>query len=85
MMESSLFNREKLSGEHALMRTRSLMTTAKRYGGTLVCLWHNVLWDEPDFAGWGEHFVATLQAAIVEGADVCSLDEACRREGLAKS
>jgi hypothetical protein len=79
MMESSLFNREKLTTEEALARTRSLMKTAKRHGGVLVCLWHNVLWDEPDFEGWGEHFVDTLEAARIDGAEISSLAKALSR------
>ncbi len=79
IMESCLFNREKLTAAQAMARTRSLMATVKRFGGTLVCLWHNVLWDEPDFAGWGEHFVSTLQAGRAEGAHIITLSEALSR------
>lgn len=78
LMESSLFNREGLSLDRALHQTRELAETVKRHGGVLVALWHNVLWDEPDFAGWGEHFVGTLDLARRLGGTTTSLTEALR-------
>lgn len=78
LMESSLFNREGLSLEEANRQTEALAETVRRHGGVLVALWHNVLWDEPDFAGWGEHLVGTLELAERLGGTTTSLTEALR-------
>ena len=60
LMESAVFNRQQLSVEEAVEQTSRLAARVRREGGVLVALWHNVLWDEPDFAGWGAHFIETL-------------------------
>lgn len=75
-MESVLFNRRGLDGEQALAVTRDLLATCRRFGGVAVGLWHNTLWDELDFPGWGDHFTATLDEAATQGAYIASLRDA---------
>lgn len=76
VMESSLFNRMGLDVEGAMEATQAAAGTARRHGGALVVLWHNVLWEEDDAPGWGEHFERTLRWAVSDGASVASLGSA---------
>ncbi|NNE70741.1 MAG: hypothetical protein HKN29_10320 [Rhodothermales bacterium] len=85
LMESSLFNREGLDLEGALKRTRVLADTVRRHGGVLIALWHNVLWDEPDFLGWGEHLLATLDLASETGGSIGSLSQVFASRTLGQS
>jgi Family of unknown function (DUF7033) len=81
MMESALFNRAGLTTSQSVRQGGQLLRTVQLYGGVLVALWHNVLWDEPDFAGWGDHFLATLEAATDSGGAILPLSAALRGWG----
>ena len=50
-----------------------MISVCREYGGVFVGLWHNTLWDEEDFPGWGEHFVQSLSIADRERACITSL------------
>ena len=76
LMDAALFNRRHLSPAEAQQATDELLRTCKRFGGVGVMLWHNVLWDEEDHAGWGRHFLQTLDRARAQGALITSLREA---------
>ena len=76
LMESTLFHRQNLTLRQSTERTRKLMKTCRRYGGVFVGLWHNTLWDEDEYPGWGEHFISALDLAQDEGALISSLREA---------
>lgn len=73
MMDGTLFNYRKLDGEQALGVSIELMQWCKRFGGVCVGLWHNMLWDEMDFPGWGQHFLECMDYAVEEGANISSL------------
>ncbi len=73
LMDGALFNRRHLGAEEARDVTETLLATCRRFGGVCTMLWHNTLWDEIDFPGWGGHFVDTLDAAAREGACLTSL------------
>jgi len=64
MMEAALFNRRGLCVDEAVAVSRRLIYTCRRFGGVCVMLWHNTLWDEVEFPGWGRHFTDTLDAAV---------------------
>jgi len=72
-MESALFNREDRHLDEALDRTNALMDECRRHQGVFVGLWHNILWDEIDVPGWGEHFVRTLDRAATGEARMDTL------------
>lgn len=76
VMEAALFNRRNLSVAEALDATQAVMDVCRRFGGVAVMLWHNVLWDELDYPGWGQHFTETLDAAANQGARIASLAQA---------
>ncbi|MFQ5570879.1 MAG: polysaccharide deacetylase family protein [Rhodothermales bacterium] len=76
VMESFLFNRRELTPEEARQATLDIMRTCRRFGGVAVMLWHNVLWDELDHPGWGQHFIDTLDAALDQGGKILSLKDA---------
>lgn len=76
VMESVLFVRRKLSSEAAFQATEALLQACRRYGGLCVALWHNTLWDERDFPGWGLHFAQTLQQAAAQDALIVDLRSA---------
>lgn len=65
-MESALFNRANLSVEEAVADTRELMDVCRSFGGVFTGLWHNTLWDEADYPGWGAHFELSLAHASAE-------------------
>ncbi|MBO6576543.1 MAG: polysaccharide deacetylase family protein [Rhodothermales bacterium] len=73
LMESALFNRRGLNAEYALQATAKLIDRVRLHGGACVALWHNVLWDEMDYPGWGSHFLGTLDLAIQQEATIESL------------
>lgn len=74
-MESALFNRANLSLDEAIADTRELMDVCHSFGGVFTGLWHNTLWDEADYPGWGAHFEATLAHASEEDALMDTLSE----------
>ncbi|MEM1128368.1 MAG: polysaccharide deacetylase family protein [Bacteroidota bacterium] len=78
VMESTLFNRRHLDLKAAIAATEEVLRQCQRFGGVAVMLWHNTLWDELDYPGWGAHFLATLDAATARGGRVLSLAEAHR-------
>lgn len=73
VMESALFNRQRLSVEEAVRDTDRLMQICTAFGGVFVGLWHNTLWDEADYPGWGRHFEETLRAASDRGGRMDTL------------
>ena len=75
VMDGTVFNYRNLNLEEAMSSTRELMQWCKRFGGVCVGLWHNMLWDELDFPDWGEHFLASMDYAVKEGAYLSSLKE----------
>lgn len=82
VMESALFNRRGLQGDAARAATAAVLQACRRFGGVCVALWHNTLWDEMDYPGWGRHFLETLDAAQAEGALVASLRDALDASGF---
>jgi hypothetical protein len=84
-MDGTLFNRRGLSVADAISTTRDLMDRCRSFGGCAVVLWHNVLWDELDAAGWGRHFVETLDYAVEQGALITDLSTALRSWRLPQS
>ena len=76
LMDAALFNRRHLSPGDAQQATDHLLQTCKRFGGVGVMLWHNVLWDEEDHAGWARHFLQTLDEARAGDALITSLRDA---------
>lgn len=73
VMDSALFNRQKLDLSQAIDYTTELMNVCRDFGGVFVGLWHNTLWDEPDYPGWGAHFLATLAFSDRNSASIDSL------------
>lgn len=78
VMESVLFVRRELGLDEALRATEALLETCRHYGGVCVALWHNTLWDERDFPGWGAHFERILQQASAKGAFIADLQSAIK-------
>lgn len=76
IMESTLFSHRRLDVEAAMDATVAVLEQARRFGGVCVALWHNILWDELDFPGWGRHFEETLAYATEADALVASLEGA---------
>ena len=76
VMDSALFNRQNLSASEAVTASKEILQMCARFGGIGVILWHNVLWDELDFPGWGDHFEAILQWAAESGGGILSLRSA---------
>ncbi len=74
-MESAIFNRLGASGAVAVDLTRSLMQTCEELGGVFTGLWHNTLWDEAEYPGWGHHFTWTLDRARSHAAAMLRVDE----------
>jgi hypothetical protein len=74
VMDSTLFNRRGYSPEQAIEASRKLAEECRRYGGAMVVLWHNILWDELDCPDWGRHFTDMLDLAKNEGALIASLE-----------
>jgi hypothetical protein len=75
-MDAGLFNREGLDVDQAVEVATWAMEEARRCGGVCVGLWHNVLWEEGDYPGWGEHFQRCLIAAHDRDANLSTLSEA---------
>ncbi|MEX1054855.1 MAG: polysaccharide deacetylase family protein [Rhodothermales bacterium] len=78
VMDSTLFNRRGYSLAQAMEATKRLAEECRRYGGAMVVLWHNILWDELDCPDWGTHFTETLDLARNEDALIASLEESLR-------
>jgi len=76
VMESTLFNRQHLTLEQSIEKTHNLIQTCRRYGGAFVGLWHNTLWDDDEYPGWGEHFTSALDFAQDKGGLISSLSKA---------
>ena len=76
LMDGVLFNRRHMSVDEAVEATRRLIEVCKKYDGVCVALWHNTLWDEMDFPGWGEHFEHSLRLAVEENARIDTLQGA---------
>lgn len=76
VMESALFNRMNLSPSEAIDYTRKLIHTCADFGGVFVGLWHNTLWDELDYPGWGAHFEATLDETVRQEGGMKALEGA---------
>lgn len=72
-MESAMFNRQGLSLEDACQETRFLMEVCRSFGGVFTGLWHNTLWDEVDYPGWGAHFEDSVSFAAESGARMDTL------------
>ncbi len=79
-MDGTLFNYRNLSLEEAVVASKTLIKACKKHGGVCVGLWHNMLWDEMDFPGWGAHFEQTLDYVLQEEGAITTLQEAC--EGI---
>ncbi len=77
-MESALFNRMNLNLEQAQLATHDMMETCAQFGGAFIALWHNTLWDESDYPGWGDHFISTLSEAKRMEAEVETLQNAIK-------
>lgn len=73
-MESAIFNRMGASGAAAVDLTRTLMQTCEEWGGVFTGLWHNTLWDEDDFPGWGHHFTWALDRARSRSAAILPVE-----------
>lgn len=73
VMESALFNRRGLDAAGARAATEAVLHACRRFGGAAVLLWHNTLWDELDYPGWGRHFLDTLDTARAGGAHISAL------------
>ena len=80
-MDGALFNRQQLSVEAANEVNSRLLDACRRYRGCAVMLWHNTLWDELDFPGWGANFMYTMDAAVEKEARVLSLEAALQGYG----
>lgn len=76
VMDSALFNRQKLTPDQAINQTKAVLSQCKEFGGVGVVLWHNVLWDEIDFPGWGRHFESIMEWTMGSGARTMSLEGA---------
>jgi len=76
IMESALFNRMNLSLQQAIDYTNNLMSLCADFGGVCVALWHNTLWDESDYPGWGDHFLSTVSKAKSMDASMDTLKNA---------
>ena len=76
IMDGTVFNRRNLTVDGAMQASRRLVEACKSYGGVFVGLWHNTLWDELDFPGWGEHFERTLDLVEEKGGEIMTLQKA---------
>ncbi|MFK7847725.1 MAG: polysaccharide deacetylase family protein [Rhodothermales bacterium] len=72
-MDGTLFNYRMLSLDESSVVCQKLISTCKKYNGVCVGLWHNMLWDEMDFPGWGAHFTEILDYVVKEEGAIDSL------------
>ncbi|MEM8484306.1 MAG: polysaccharide deacetylase family protein [Bacteroidota bacterium] len=77
-MDGTLFNYRNMGFEEALAAAQTLILTCKKHGGVCVGLWHNMLWDEMDFPGWGAHFEQTLDFVVKEQGEITTLQDVCQ-------
>ncbi|MDE2827596.1 MAG: polysaccharide deacetylase family protein [Bacteroidota bacterium] len=75
-MDGALFNRQNYGTAEAIQESIELLKLCKMFGGVAVGLWHNVVGEELDYPGWGEHFEKTLGWGASQGAYVASLKDA---------
>ena len=76
VMDSTLFTHRSLSLGKAVSESVALMDTCKHHHGVFVGLWHNILWDEQERPGLGDHFISCLDQAKNEKAKITSLRSA---------
>ncbi len=75
-MDGALFNRQKYGAAEAIQESIKLLELCQKFGGVAVGLWHNVVGEELDYPGWGEHFEQTLRWSSTQGAHIASLQDA---------
>ncbi|MCY3615749.1 MAG: hypothetical protein OXH03_11760 [Bacteroidetes bacterium] len=75
-MDGALFNRQKYGTAEAIQESMELLKLCQMFGGVAVGLWHNVIGEELDYPGWGEHFEKTLGWGGSNGAYIASLQDA---------
>ncbi len=75
-MDGALFNRQKYGAAEAIQESIELLKLCQTFGGVAVGLWHNVIGEELDYPGWGEHFEKTLRWSNTQGAHIASLRDA---------
>jgi len=61
VMDSTLFWYRQMNADEAFEATKSLAETVMKYGGVLVLLWHNILWDPLGNEGYGEHYERMME------------------------
>lgn len=76
LMDGTVFNYRNLEDAEAQAITQKMVDACKQFGGVCVALWHNTLWDEMDFPGWGKHFIETMDYVQQEGARIDTLKSA---------
>ena len=76
LMDGVLFNRQNYGVEEAVHQSIELLKMCRKFGGAGVALWHNVIGEEMDYPGWGEHFEAIVQWCSEQGAYIGSLRNA---------
>ena len=74
-MDGALFNRQKYGPAEAIQESIELLKLCQMFGGVAVGLWHNVIGEELDYPGWGEHFEKTLRWGGSNGAYIASLQD----------
>ena len=75
-MDGALFNRQKYGTAKAIQESTELLKLCQTFGGVAVGLWHNVIGEELDYPGWGEHFEKTLKWSSAQEAHIASLRDA---------
>lgn len=75
-MDGALFNRKNYTTSEAIHESVELLKMCQRFGGVGVGLWHNVIGEEMDYSGWGDHFEEILRSSYEEGAYIASLKDA---------
>ncbi len=75
-MDGSLFNYRGLGVDEAIDISKQLILACKKYNGVCVGLWHNTLWDEMDFPGWGRHYLEIMNYVEEEEGHIDSLSGA---------
>ena len=82
-MDGALFNRQKYGTAEAVQGSIELLKLCQMFGGVAVGLWHNVIGEELDYPGWGEHFEKTLGWGGSQWSIYCLLARcAWRMDGL---
>lgn len=73
LMDSAMIARPEIDRATARSRTDELLGVCRRFGGLFCGLWHEMIYDPIDGAGWGRHFEVTLDRALEHGATADSL------------